>query len=406
LLNLPAVRKFVLGFSLAIMVAGCESLSPPAPNVAVAASAANTKSPAIQPDIASALFNSNHVAVKDITQSLPIKGSYGTNYDKLILKVFPGSHILFRLQEGSGGFAYFIVRSKDGRQLYLQGELERHPADTQVHKLNARYRAVLSEDSSKGEACLQAELSKYYGLIQFKRFKYAYELRSTRSHQKTSYEDFVNTWSNNKSVGVESVTGHTIDGDKAEIEGVLSSVDLPPNSSSLQQAKYKFKVKLALEGERWRYDGGDFDLKGQPVAVAPPAPPQSTINSAREDQFRQALASARKSAAQAYVSKNFSLLADDGTFLGNCEKSGTDADSIFNENGQYGNKYAGHSIWNDYCPYGGQYAALSPFNPYCSTPPRIYYEGQPTAAILTANQFGPGAVHPLAFFSFVRTKCL
>ena len=83
---------------------------------------------------------------------------------------------------------------------------------------------------------------------------------------------------------------------------------------------------------------------------------------------------------------------DEHTFLGEIADE-LSANSIFNDFGTHGNKYASASIHNDYGRFGGQYSAHSPFNKYSSTPPLIVRNGRAIGR-LTVNKYVAGAVDP------------
>ncbi len=69
------------------------------------------------------------------------------------------------------------------------------------------------------------------------------------------------------------------------------------------------------------------------------------------------------------------LIANDTQFLGKLTLNKYDNESIFNQYGNYGSKYAALSIFNQYGNYGSKYSSLSPYNAYTSTPPTIYLKG-------------------------------
>jgi hypothetical protein len=79
------------------------------------------------------------------------------------------------------------------------------------------------------------------------------------------------------------------------------------------------------------------------------------------------------------------LIAADGTYLGRVSSNAFDRDSIVNDFGPYGSKFASTSIRNDFGKYGGQFSSLSPFNQFTSTPPKIV-KGD-CWAYFTVNQF-------------------
>lgn len=58
------------------------------------------------------------------------------------------------------------------------------------------------------------------------------------------------------------------------------------------------------------------------------------------------------------------IYANDGTFLGTNNPNQYDAQSIYNQYGQYGSQYSSQSINNPYGQYGSQYSTTSPNNPY------------------------------------------
>jgi hypothetical protein len=80
------------------------------------------------------------------------------------------------------------------------------------------------------------------------------------------------------------------------------------------------------------------------------------------------------------------------TYLGKLA-SAYDGDSIFNEQGPYGDRYSPKSIWNPDGRFGGEYSLFSPFNPHTRTPPVITRDGK-TLGYLTVNESIEGAVSP------------
>lgn len=95
------------------------------------------------------------------------------------------------------------------------------------------------------------------------------------------------------------------------------------------------------------------------------------------------------------------LISPNGTFLGKLTNNVYDANSIFNEYGQYGSEYSALSIFNEYGQYGGEYSALSPFNEYANTPPKIFLDNK-LVGYLTKNQFLPNPHEPNAFLKSIR----
>jgi hypothetical protein len=95
----------------------------------------------------------------------------------------------------------------------------------------------------------------------------------------------------------------------------------------------------------------------------------------------------RRSAGSSYIE------AADGTFLGKLNPNAFDIDSIFNQFGQYGNRFSQTSIFNQFAPYGNQFSQLSPHNRFTQTPPKIFLRGQ-FFAYLTVNSFLSPRVEP------------
>jgi hypothetical protein len=83
------------------------------------------------------------------------------------------------------------------------------------------------------------------------------------------------------------------------------------------------------------------------------------------------------------------LVADDGQFLGKLTLNEYETESILNNYGSHGSKYASTSINNQYSSYGSKYSSLSPNNQFTSTPPTIYLRGI-KYGYLTKNKFKSG----------------
>jgi hypothetical protein len=86
------------------------------------------------------------------------------------------------------------------------------------------------------------------------------------------------------------------------------------------------------------------------------------------------------------------VISEDGKFLGNIS-SPFDSDSIFNNFGK-GSRFAAESIWNQFGEYGSKFAANSAMDPFSSTPPMIIKDGQ-VIGHLTKNKYAPGAIDPV-----------
>jgi len=74
-------------------------------------------------------------------------------------------------------------------------------------------------------------------------------------------------------------------------------------------------------------------------------------------------------------------------FLGALNTSKVSPDSIWNEFGEFGNKFSSTSIWNQFGEYGGRFSNFSPFNPYASDPPVLVDSTGGFYGYFTANQF-------------------
>ena len=102
----------------------------------------------------------------------------------------------------------------------------------------------------------------------------------------------------------------------------------------------------------------------------------------------------------------WTVLANDGQYLGKLTFSRYDSDSILNKYGSYGSQYSSTSIFNKYSNYGSQYSSLSPFNKYTSTPPTVYYKGE-KVGYLTKNRYvgyGSSNIDPDQLFEWMKSK--
>jgi hypothetical protein len=86
-----------------------------------------------------------------------------------------------------------------------------------------------------------------------------------------------------------------------------------------------------------------------------------------------------------YVSlEGYSVIADDGAFLGIISTSKTANTSIANQNGTYGSRFGALSIFNLSGNYGSVTGIRSAFNKFTTTPPAIY-NGSVLVGYLTLN---------------------
>lgn len=97
-----------------------------------------------------------------------------------------------------------------------------------------------------------------------------------------------------------------------------------------------------------------------------------------------------------------SLYSNDGkTFLGKLTSDTFDAESIFNEFGNYGNEFSTTSIFNEFGTYGGEFSNESPFNPFATKPPIIVSNGE-IIGYLTVNSSINNALSPLGLLKFLE----
>ena len=82
--------------------------------------------------------------------------------------------------------------------------------------------------------------------------------------------------------------------------------------------------------------------------------------------------------------ERLTIIAKDGTFLGNLDPTGVSPKSIFNEFGANGSEFRLESIWNKFGPYGNEFRQESVLNEFTRTPPVIYYNGE-AVCFLSAN---------------------
>lgn len=250
-----------------ILFAGCaEQVAPPSPVPT------KTQIPTVAASPAPAASSTKKPAPPKI--SFPLVGNYGEDYNDLIAREIQHSKIRSLKLEGSGSFGKIILQAADGQLLYLEGEYETHPDDTELSKLKARRRPVLKQaPESAFDSSPDQDLGSYYEAISEDRIKDAFQMRSSRSRKKTSYEEFAATWSNNEVVLIEQNLGSSEAGNQATVRGILRSKDLN-ESGSPETALFNFSVKMVREGKHWRYDGGDFSkvepIPGHPAGIGGP----------------------------------------------------------------------------------------------------------------------------------------
>ena len=119
----------------------------------------------------------------------------------------------------------------------------------------------MASPSALAEAApLEAEkdLADYYRLISSDRLRDAFERRSRRSRSRTSFGEFEETWSNNRSVRLGSFSVQARQPDRVQARVVLLADDVQGSSGYSTLTPYLGRVDLVREDGRWRYDGGDF----------------------------------------------------------------------------------------------------------------------------------------------------
>lgn len=110
----------------------------------------------------------------------------------------------------------------------------------------------------------QASLARYYEFINADKFEGAYQLRSARSRQSTSYPEFTHIWSNNRAIMMLDATATQVDDTHADLKIHLRAEDFNRRSHKMETTVYDGTVKMVLEDEEWRYDGGDFKANQVP----------------------------------------------------------------------------------------------------------------------------------------------
>ena len=91
---------------------------------------------------------------------------------------------------------------------------------------------------------------------------------------------------------------------------------------------------------------------------------------------------------------------DGRTYLGKLTSNIYDSESIFNEYGIYGSKFALNSIFNEFGVYGSQFSYKSAFNNFASQPP-IIISGGKVIGYLTTNTYMANAVSPYGLKSWL-----
>lgn len=145
-------------------------------------------------------------------------------------------------------------------------------------------------------------------------------------------------------------------------------------------------------------------LQGAPSGVGPVfslLPPPS-VPTATQPSAQPGGSSAIGTTSFASLDGRAIIVAADGKFLGKVTSNKHDADSIVNDYGEHGSKYAQYSIRNEYGQYGGKYSEMSPFNPYTGNPPKIIVDRQ--WAYLTVNRALSPRVDPNLLIGYLQSK--
>ncbi len=104
----------------------------------------------------------------------------------------------------------------------------------------------------------EAALAKYYEFINGDQFEEAYQLRSARSRQSTTYPEFTHIWSNNRAITMLDATATQVDDTHSDLKIHLRAEDFNRRTHKMETTVYDGTVKMVLEDDEWRYDGGDF----------------------------------------------------------------------------------------------------------------------------------------------------
>lgn len=100
----------------------------------------------------------------------------------------------------------------------------------------------------------------YYGLIASKEWRQAYGLRSAQTRERIPYEEFVRTWSNNRSLKIINLTPLDFRGSTYYLKLTLESVD---ENKAGKEERGTFEgtliLKKNLTNGQFAYD--DFDMR-------------------------------------------------------------------------------------------------------------------------------------------------
>ena len=102
--------------------------------------------------------------------------------------------------------------------------------------------------------------------------------------------------------------------------------------------------------------------------------------------------------------EGYSIVADDGEFLGTISNNTIDSKSILNEIGKYGSVISSVSIFNTIGKYGSETSSLSAFSEITSTPPHIINKDGIFVAYLTVNPLKNPRVNPHALVGWLKSK--
>lgn len=102
--------------------------------------------------------------------------------------------------------------------------------------------------------------------------------------------------------------------------------------------------------------------------------------------------------------EGYSIVGDDGEFLGIISRNEVDSKSILNSVGRYGSTVSSTSIFCTVGRYGSEVSSLSAFSEIASTPPKIISKDGKCVAYLTKNSLKTPRVDPLALVGWLKSK--
>jgi hypothetical protein len=108
-------------------------------------------------------------------------------------------------------------------------------------------------------------LHSYYQHIHGDQLQLAYQMRSNRSRDSTSYIEFCDTWSNNRAISLDECRVLWQGKGRGKASVRLTAHDLDRATGASAVTTYVGTIKLTFERGAWRYDGGDLHAVDRPA---------------------------------------------------------------------------------------------------------------------------------------------